>query len=153
MTTVATDGRTMAGDSLTNAGGIVTRLAPKVHRLPDGRIFGCSGVTVDCLKFEAYLRDGGEQPKVGDEWSALVLNTDGTVDYYDEGFIPVRYLLPAAIGSGREIALGAMYAGATPTQAVEIAAKVDTCTGGPITSETREYQPGEARPYIVAAYV
>lgn len=45
---------------------------------------------------------------------------------YDEGI--------AAFGSGREIALGAMHAGASAKKAVEIAAKLDAYTRGPVVS-------------------
>jgi ATP-dependent protease HslVU (ClpYQ) peptidase subunit len=41
--------------------------------------------------------------------------------------------VPAAIGSGSLLALGAMEAGVSPEQAVGIAAKRDIGTGGKIT--------------------
>jgi ATP-dependent protease HslVU (ClpYQ) peptidase subunit len=44
---------------------------------------------------------------------------------------------PFAIGTGRTAALGAMKAGATARQAVEIAAQIDVYTGGKITSYSR----------------
>ena len=42
-----------------------------------------------------------------------------------------------AIGTGGDIALGALYAGATPEQAADIAAINDSKTAGPFTIETQ----------------
>jgi ATP-dependent protease HslVU (ClpYQ) peptidase subunit len=136
VTTIATDGKIMAGDTLTTAGGYVVRHAVKVHRATDGRIFGCCGPSVDALKFKAWMTDpAAETPKLGDDFTALILNVDGTVDWIDCALIPVKSLAPAAIGSGCELAIGAMLAGANPAQAVGIAGQRDTGTGGEITIE------------------
>lgn len=40
--------------------------------------------------------------------------------------------LPYALGSGGDYALGAMHAGASPQQAIEIACRIDTGSGGAI---------------------
>jgi hypothetical protein len=136
MTTIATDGKSMAGDTLTTAGGYVVRHATKVFRTGDGRIFGCCGPSVDTLKFRAWMLDPViEQPKLGDDFTALILNQDGSVDWIDCALVPVKSIAPAAIGSGCELAIGAMLAGATPAAAVGIAGQRDTATGGDITVE------------------
>lgn len=135
MTTIATDGKTMAGDSLTTGGGYVCRFAPKVFKAPDGRIFGGCGPVVDCLKFQSHMMSGGDQPTLSDDFSALILNPDGTVDWIDKDFVPVRHIVPYAIGSGCEIATGALLAGASPAESVAIAMQRDTKTGGDITVE------------------
>lgn len=135
MTTIATDGKSMAGDSLTSGSNTILRFAPKVLKAPDGRIFGCCGLVTDCLKFQAWMLNGGDQPELTDDFDALILNTDGTVDWIDKNYTPVRYMVPHAIGSGSEYALGAMFMGADPAKAVEIAMIRDLSTGGDITSE------------------
>ena len=126
----------MAGDSLTSANGYILAYGQKVHRSADGRIFGCSGLTTDCRKFQRYMIEGGERPTLTDEFRALILNKDGTVDWIDKEWEPVRYVLPAAIGSGGELAQGAMLCGKSPAEAVEIACKFDRNSGGDIHSET-----------------
>ncbi len=45
---------------------------------------------------------------------------------------PSPLFTPCAMGSGGDYALGAVYAGATLEQAVNIAAKLDVYTGGPV---------------------
>ena len=136
MTTIATDGKSMAGDSLSSANGMVKAWRRKIHRAPDGRIFGCCGLSTEALKFTRYMLDGGERPILSDDFAALVLNIDGTVHWLDKELEPLNQNLPAAIGSGCELAQGAMLAGKTPREAVEIACIVDRNSGGDIHAET-----------------
>lgn len=135
MTTIATDGRTMAGDSLSTAEGERVAIQQKVHRLKDGRIIGCCGCAIEITKSVRWLDNpDSEKPTLdGDDFSALLLNADGTVDFIDKAAEPIRYLTPMAIGSGGNFALVAMLAGKTPAEAVEIAMLRDTRTGGEIT--------------------
>lgn len=144
MTTIATDGRAMAGDSLTSAGTLMVRHAPKVFRCPNGQIFGCCGATTDAIKFQEYMVNGGEKPTLTEDFSALILNVDGSVDWIDKEFVRVATAVPNAIGSGGEIALGAMLAGQTPEQAVQTAMLRDTNTGGEVTVEHLQPSLAEA---------
>ena len=132
MTVIATDGESMAGDSLTTAGTQIAAYAPKVHKFPDGRIAGSSGDTTECRKLIRWLRDGGDKPEVGDA-EAIVLNTDGTVEWWDKQFEPIQYVVPMAIGSGGDIAIGAMLAGVEPCEAVRLTMERDRSCGGDIT--------------------
>lgn len=70
------------------------------------------------------------RPELPDGFTALILNTDGTVDMMNHRFVPVRVHTPQAIGSGGDYAIGAMRAGVSPEQAVQIAAECDMWTGG-----------------------
>jgi ATP-dependent protease HslVU (ClpYQ) peptidase subunit len=135
VTVIATDGRSMAGDSYTSCGeGQLLATRRKVHRLKDGRIVGAAGPTTDCIRLLKWLDDGGEKPTLGDCVSAVILNLDGTVDWVDNNFTVVSgNLIPYAIGSGGDIALGAMLAGASPEGAVRIAASRQLDCGGDIT--------------------
>lgn len=134
MTTIATDGETMAGDGLTVSNGtIFGRNAQKVHQLSDGRIVGIAGCANYVDPFLEWLSEGGDKPDIGDDFEALVLNRDGTVVSYDHKCRPLAEELPTASGSGREIALGAMVVGASPEEAVKAACDRDTSTGGKIT--------------------
>ncbi len=138
MTTIATDGKSMAGDSMTSAGGEVTMLAPKVHRMDNGSIIGCAGDTTDCRAFVRYMREQkGERPSLGENFDALILHPNGNVEWMDHKWEPLAYTVPNAIGSGGRFAIGAMMAGASPKEAVRIACERDTCSGGPITSMKR----------------
>lgn len=134
MTVIATDGRTMAGDTLATCKGYLMSRAPKVHRLKDGRIVGASGPTTECRMLVRWLDEGGEKPCLGEEVTALILNPDGTVDWVDNKFeILTDQELPAAIGCGGDLAVGAMLAGASPYEACMLAATRQMDVGGEIT--------------------
>lgn len=131
MTTIATDGKSMAGDGQAECQGtIVATPRAKVIRLADGSLFGSSGRSLDGERVARWLDEGGEKPKVDKHWTALRLHPNGELDYLTNEIEPVAIDLPAATGSGMDFALGAMEAGADPAQAVAIAARRDTATGG-----------------------
>lgn len=134
MTTIATDGKSMAGDGMSSRDSLITAVrSVKVERLSDGRIVGAAGDKPDCARFRKWLCDGGQAPKFKD-FAALVLHPDGSLVYHTESDISgTATEAPNAIGSGAEIAIGAMEAGATPEQAIQIAAKRNAWTGGLIT--------------------
>lgn len=140
MTTIAYDGTTIAADGLMLSGTerVATRI--KKIRVSGGRIYALSGLAAmlePLIKWHAEGADPGTVPKAtGDNsWSMIVLEhgkpltlfTSGCQypDEYSEGYF-------FAIGSGQDYALGAMHAGKSAREAVEIAAKIDTSTGGEI---------------------
>jgi ATP-dependent protease HslVU (ClpYQ) peptidase subunit len=123
----------MAGDGQAEAiNSIIASARVKVKRLPDGSLFGMAGEGHASDLVERWLIDGGKKPVVK-EMSALHLMADGRLYYFSENCEPVEIEPPCAVGSGMEFAIGAMEAGATPKQAVEIAARRDPGTGGKIT--------------------
>jgi hypothetical protein len=130
----------MSGDGRScDAGGLICneRIA-KVRRLNDGRIMGVSGNPFDIDAFETWLNDGGDFPeRQGGEMSAfdlLVLETDGRVYSYAEHGRRSEEWLPIAIGSGTDLAVGAMESGKSPAEAVRIACKRHSGCGGQITT-------------------
>lgn len=136
MTTIATDGKTMAGDGRScDAGGLIcSETIVKVRKLRDGRIFGHSGRPYDIDKIETWLNGGGEMPAVDeDNFDLIVLEADGQAYCYDHRGGRTPEMLPAAIGSGIDLAIGAMEAGASPEHAVRIACKRHSGSGGKIT--------------------
>ena len=138
MTTIATDGNTMAADGLTVSGNIVFgHNAVKIHKLKDGRIAGMCGRANFATPFLAWLENGGDLPKMDEDFEALVLYPDGTCKSFDHEGRELLEELPTASGSGREIALGAMDVGATPEEAVKAACERDTNSGGKITVLSR----------------
>lgn len=133
MTTIATDGKSMAADGLCTGNGIVYDLAiRKIHRLKDGRIVGMCGSVYHQAPFLEWLANGGEKPTMNDNFEALVLSPDGTLRSYDEHCRAIELSIPNVAGSGGALALGAMLAGASPERAVSIAAERDTASGGAI---------------------
>ena len=141
MTTIATDGKTMAGDSLTSAKTERLAYGPKIHRAADGSVFGCSGITTKGVKFRRWMTEGGDKPELGEDFCALSLSPDGKVFYWNDDLEPIEYLAPMAIGSGADYAIGAMLAGKTPAEAVAIAAMRDSATDGQITVLEPHHKP------------
>lgn len=135
MTTIACDGHWMAADGLSrDAGGLIcSTTIRKVRRLKDGRIFGMAGTPFDIDKLEIWLNEGGDFPSVDeDNFDCLLLDLDGRVWCYNERGNRSEEMLPAAVGSGTDLAVGAMEHGATPKEAVEIACKRHSESGGTI---------------------
>lgn len=138
MTTIATDGQTMAGDGLVTSGNVIFGSnIVKVFQLKDGRLAGICGSAYHAGPFCEWLNQGGEPPELDDNFEALVLMADGSCRSYDHKGRWIAEELPTACGTGREFALAAMDLGASPEEAVEAAAKRDTCTGGKITVLSR----------------
>lgn len=134
MTTIATDGHSMAADSLSTAGGERVAFPQKLHRASDGRLFGSAGPSADCALFTKWMRGETGKPDLSDGFSALVLTPEGRVFYLCPKLEPVEFIVPQAIGSGAPYAIGAMLAGASPEEAVRIAIQRDTTSGGEIQS-------------------
>lgn len=133
MTTIATDGKTMAGDGLINGDGVVHgRSFPKVRALEGGVIIGLCGCICDVEPFLAWM-DGGPKPRLEKGFQALLLSPGGPPRLYYGDLKSEPVELPYAIGSGGHFALAAMDFGKTPEEAVRYAATRDIHTGGTIT--------------------
>lgn len=134
MTTIATDGKTMAGDGReVEQGTIIGSFCRKVQRLADGRLVGVAGDSIDEQMFRRWLEDGAESKPRLKELVALVLYPSGRLDFYDHRLVASPIEAPAAIGSGADHALTAMDCGKSPEEAVEYAARRDPNTGGKTT--------------------
>ncbi len=134
MTTIATDGRSMAGDGRGVGSGFIRGESEvKVCKLSDGRLLGYSGTTCAAKAYIEHLESGGERPKLADHFLALVLDTDGTAQIHYHDDMPDDVDIPAVLGTGGTLALGAMLAGATPRRAVQIACMRDPHSGGTIS--------------------
>lgn len=137
MTTLAYRDGVLAADSLATAGGIRDSEVLKVRKI--GRLLtaGCGSGAL-CEKFVGWVQRGmpGNSPWEGsgaDGNSLLVAPDRSLVVFGVNG--PWRVDRPFyALGSGGDIALGAMAAGASAEEAVEIAIRFDVYSGGPIRS-------------------
>lgn len=134
MTTIATDGKTMAGDGCRfYCDTCVMASAVKVRRLHDGALVGTAGDVGFGMAVVEWLENGGPPPALKDDGSALLLETSGECFVLDHNCNRIPVEAPVSIGSGMDLAIGAMMAGATPAEAVAIAAQKDPHTGGTIT--------------------
>jgi ATP-dependent protease HslVU (ClpYQ) peptidase subunit len=153
VTCIATDGRTMAADSMTCSGDLVLADATrKIVRGKDGSVMGCAGEAASCSLVREWFERGESHkavPKVpsqpdgdGDSrFKALILRPGGRLEFLDACFTPVAVKPPMAIGSGGDVAMGAMMAGASPKEAVRIAASVVVSVGGPVRTMKPKRKP------------
>lgn len=132
---MASDGRATVGHLIT------TDDREKMVMAPDGSVAGVAGEATAAALVREWFEKGEDYEtipavKPGDEpgtpFEALILRPDGRVEFMDWNFSLVRHDLPAAIGSGREIAIGLMLAGASPKDAVELTAGRVASVGGTI---------------------
>lgn len=135
MTVIAWDGKTLAADKLSARGGTGYTIT-KIRRI-DNLLVGASGGSDYCAQMLAWIEGGRDIAKfpadqnTKDDFACVVAVTDGgRVLTYDRTPYPVHIeSMPFAIGCGRDCALGAMAAGATAAEAVEITGRFDINCG------------------------
>lgn len=137
MTTIATDGKTIAADGLRVwCGEIVQRNARKIIVKPGRAIYAFTGGMPYFGPAVAWWEAGGcidAIPKdIDDFWTLLIIDKDGIGKVsqqhpYIEHFDP-----PICLGAGADLAQGVLLAGLPPQQAIEIVAARCNHTGGEI---------------------
>jgi len=136
MTTIAFDGRAIACDGRGCSNEVVfADQLLKIATLSDGSLLGLAGPSHALELVTDWLEGKTEFPADLGEWSALHIQPDAKVRLYtDKAQRAWREIdTPAAIGSGRELAIGAMLHGASAEEAVRIACQRDPYSGGNIT--------------------
>lgn len=138
MTTICSDGCTVAADGQETWGSEAVSLTREKLRSWNGKIYGFTGVGAlfePCIRWVDSGADPNNAPEAkGDNnsWGLCVFEPDGVVYYSNNAPYPHRYSYPFAVGAGCDYAMGAMLAGASPGRAVEIAAEKNIHTGGKI---------------------
>lgn len=133
MTTIAWDGKTLAGDRRVSYGTISDAKTTKIAKTKKG-LCGAAGHTSMCAAFRRWFVAGekGDHPpmsKDSENATGFIIRPDGRRIMYDSaGWYEVDPG-PFAMGSGWEIAVGAMRQGAFADKAVEVAAEFDGSTG------------------------
>lgn len=141
MTTVAWDGETLAADRKMGDRYNVQKIFP----VPTGFAAGC-GDYDSVIEIVQWLRDGEPRDSVpvlqekdddGDSCAeVVVVDRKGRIDWLTWPYLRRIRLHErfVAIGSGEEVAIGAMAFGATARQAVAVACRYDPNTGQGIDS-------------------
>lgn len=133
MTTIAANRERMVADSFVNDGNRTVKIMKGV-----GIVVGYAGSLFYGSQLAKWVLEGarGAPPHPGDDKrddvELLILRKTGLSMMDGRGFeVPLdgEY---ASIGSGSDVALGAMWAGATPEAAVEAAAYHDSTTKLPV---------------------
>ncbi len=146
MTTIAWDGKTLATDSRRTTNGTVESDDEKKIYLDVGgylAVAGCGDV-ICSLEIIEWIQNNKESsfPEIDikNNSSAICVKKDGSILTYrhDAKGRSIPYKGVMADGSGWEIALGAMDAGATAVEAVKIAIGRDVNSGGKVQSYTFE---------------
>ena len=108
--------------------------SPKIVSKKGAILATCGDTELGVLFYQWWgtRRKKPEFPEKAD-FEAVVLDKNGKLWHYDETLTPAEILEPFfSIGTGAHAALGALHAGASPEQAVEIACKIDNNSGLPV---------------------
>lgn len=136
MTTIVCNRHGMAADKRISGGAMFR--STKIFRV-HGALLGISGNVEQALRFVEWRRTPETKPQFVDVTGIEVieLTPSGALIWWGSEMvgIPIEedYY---AIGSGAQLALGALSMGATPKQAVQVAARWDTGTGTEIQTMT-----------------
>lgn len=137
MTTVAFRDGVMAADSACHDGSTFTHRLQKIHRMPNGALAAFAGDVEQAMALFDWLKGGqrGRKPKSRDV-SVLYVTPQRKILHYNGGRKAHVIAEPFyCIGSGADIAFGAMFAGADAKTAVRAAIKRDAFSRGPVTSK------------------
>lgn len=156
MTTIAWDGKTLAVDSKETANGTIISTSRKKLYLDQGqyKAVAISGDLVDCLNIIDWIASGGlgDKPAIPEGSSIIAIDECGRAyRYISPCLIRLEIKAPYGDGSGYELVLGAMDAGATAVEAVKIACKRDVYTGGRVRSYTHSDERKVLRPAKVGS--
>lgn len=134
----------MAADSAVTVNETHVGDVLKIVRTAAGGLAAGAGRCSECAAFlewaagpnrpSDYRASGGHGLRLENS-TCIEITPEGEVLFYDVASAPYEIKAPfIAIGSGRDLALGAMAAGATAEEAVRIAARYDAGTGGEINT-------------------
>lgn len=137
MTTIAANRHCMAADRKVTDGD--TRYYSKKIKRVGKAIVGCAGTAALCNQFFVWFKTRRDKDKPvikdadEDTLDAIVLTDEGRLFVYDKDCqvdeLEDDYY---AVGTGRQAALAAMFLGADPARAVQVAREIDNDTGGQI---------------------
>jgi hypothetical protein len=144
MTTIAWDGKTLAGDKRANLDGIRMTVT-KVRRGRAGNLVGYFGPFAAAEEVFSHLCDGGPRPLCLDDPNSnvgvLEIDPEGRVWIHETGGC-YRIEDPFyAAGTGQDFALMAMRLGQSAAEAVRLTADFDIRTGNGVDVLTRNAAP------------
>lgn len=137
MTTIAWDGKSLAGDRKRTFGSTpmpctkVFRAPAPTKCLPGGVLFGCAGDSFDAHAFRTWIEAGEPDARPTFKNLGIIgIDAQGRCWQASDGYSFIPVSLPKwAGGSGADYALGAMACGKTAAEAVEIAITLDNSSG------------------------
>ena len=146
MTTICYKDGLLVSDTMTSFAGIYCGRGTKIIDIPELRLIaGFAGRLADKELFFKWLCEGSpkEKPVLEEEGEGMVIDDSGKTTWYNRELNPFRYSengLYWASGSGFQIALGAMAAGASAYNAVKIACDFDSLSRLPADQLERYHE-------------
>lgn len=140
MTTLVYRDGILAADRIMLQGSIKCAEFSKIAKAPNGAIGGAAGDLKGVRKFLDWIQAGATGvPPVSSKAEGYVIFTSERLFSWDGVPTLTEVFAPfLAVGSGWEVALGALAMGADARRAVEIAAQFDANSGGGIDILTLE---------------
>lgn len=139
MTTVVYKNGCLAFDSRLVEDNICTGTIVKGRHTKNLLMAGCGACEDIVAVFDWLEAGGGEENKKKFglarevKCQVLTINKNGEVISYEGQLYPMKTNSPwYALGSGSDVALGALEMGATAKEAVQVASKYDVNTGGTV---------------------
>lgn len=139
MTVIASDGLTIAADGQLMLGqSEIGALNLKKIRVVEAKAIYAMDGTIALLDALIDWHRKGADPHAlpvssgDDDWGMVVITTEGVTAFNKGVPYPARWAYPLTLGCGADYAMGAMLAGASPQQAVEIACAKNAFCGGDI---------------------
>lgn len=128
MTTIAWDGKVLAGDTKAD-GPSFYRTVTKVWQIGQGKYFGACGLREECLAVMEYLSGKvKKEPEVSDTFSGILIE-NGKAYRIEQLLIKDEIKEKHhAVGSGAQGAMVMMYMGYGAVQAIETISMFDTYT-------------------------
>ncbi len=134
MTTILWAKGQLAADSQVTRGGMRSQNpTPKIFKRK-GVYYAVAGDLAESLAVVKWLVKGGKEddfPETEGAYHVLAIKNNKAVEYVATP-LPCPVKPPAAMGTGRQLALAALMAGASVRRAVEIACELDIRSSAPI---------------------
>lgn len=132
----------LVSDSLTCKGPQAFGSVRKIVKNKDGVMVGGAGTTAEVnMLLDWYIDEDEEKPPLQalglKDFEGIIIEPDGKVYLLDDTIYPFHIKQPCyALGSGADMAYGAMFAGASAEEAVKICIKNSAGCGGKIQKLT-----------------
>lgn len=134
MTVIVWDGKILAADKQFSWGP-VKHQTTKLY-IANGIAFGASGDAPLCESLIVWFQNGASDKDLPtskdetDEACLLVIKPEGAYFYFSGGATPIPIEdTPIVLGTGRQVALGAMHAGANAIEAVRATNAIHSSCG------------------------
>jgi ATP-dependent HslUV protease subunit HslV len=141
MTIIAYRDGVMAADSMATKAAYRYGTIQKIKHLYDGALFAAAGAAADCDSVFHWLFHSGAKPKISEEdgFRAMLVRPGCPYPFEIDGnLIEHEIHMPFLVvgeSTAEHVCLGAMEAGATAEEAVNIAIKLCVWIGGPVQVE------------------